>query len=81
MTEKKNIGDMEFEEAVAELESIVKTLETGNVPLDDSVKLYERGTLLKKHCDSILENAQMRINQISASKEGNVSIEKSNLEL
>lgn len=81
MVEEKNIDDMEFEEAMEELEKIVKTLEAGNVPLKESLRLYERGTLLKKRCDSILESAQLRINQIVAEKDGSVVIEKSNLEL
>jgi len=81
MSEEKNINEMEFEEAMSELESIVTKLEAGNVSLKDSLKLYERGTLLKKRCDSILESAQLRINQIASEKDGNVVIEKSNLEL
>lgn len=81
MTEEKNINDMEFEEAMGELERIVKSLEAGNVPLKESLRLYERGTLLKKRCDSILESAQLRINQIASEKDGSVVIEKSNLEL
>lgn len=81
MAEEKNISDMEFEEAMGELDHIVKNLEVGNVPLKESLRLYERGTLLKKHCDAILESAQLRINQIAAEKDGNVVIEKSNLEL
>lgn len=81
MVEEKNIDGMEFEEAMEELEKIVKILEAGNVPLKESLRLYERGTLLKKRCDSILESAQLRINQIAAEKDGGVVIEKSNLEL
>lgn len=81
MAEEKNINDMEFEEAMGELDRIVKNLEAGNVPLKESLRLYERGTLLKRHCDSILESAQLRINQIAAEKDGNAVIEKSNLEL
>ena len=79
--EEKNVDDMEFEEAIDELEGIVKSLEAGNVSLKDSLRLYERGTLLKRKCDSILENAQLRINQISVAKDGGVIIEKSKLEL
>lgn len=81
MAEEKNINDMEFEEAMGELERIVKALEVGNVPLKESLRLYERGTLLKKRCDSILESAQLRINQIASEKDGTVVIEKSSLEL
>lgn len=72
----KNIDEMEFEEAFSELESIVKVLEEGKSSLKKSVDLYERGVLLKKHCDKILESAQLRINQISLSKDGEPIIEE-----
>lgn len=72
----KNIDEMEFEEAFSELESIVKVLEEGKSSLKKSVDLYERGVLLKKHCDKILESAQLRINQISLSKDGEPTIEE-----
>jgi exodeoxyribonuclease VII small subunit len=64
----KNINDMEFEEALKELEEIVKILDEGKSSLKESVDLYERGTVLKKHCDKILETTQLRINQISCDK-------------
>ena len=70
----KDVNEMEFEEALKELEGIVKTLEEGKSTLKESVDLYERGTILKKRCDAILESVQLRINQISVDKEGNVSV-------
>ena len=70
----KDINEMEFEEALKELEEIVKTLEEGKSTLKESVDLYERGTVLKKRCDAILESVQLRINQISVDKEGNISV-------
>ena len=50
------IAKMPFEAALAELESIVDKLEKGSVALEDSIKLYERGESLKKHCDDLLKN-------------------------
>lgn len=79
MSEKK-IDEMEFEDSIKELEDIVKHLEEGKASLKDSVHLYERGTLLKKHCDKILESIQLKINQISADKNGAVNIESERLE-
>jgi exodeoxyribonuclease VII small subunit len=76
MISNKNIDNMEFEEALKELEDISKILEEGKSSLKESVSLYERGTLLKKHCDSILESTQLRINQISSDKDGNISIKE-----
>ncbi|MDR0677160.1 MAG: exodeoxyribonuclease VII small subunit [Holosporaceae bacterium] len=81
MSAQKEINKMEFEEALGELETIVKTLEEGKSSLKDSVNLYERGTMLKKHCDEILESVQLRINQISSDKDGNLKIEPSEMEL
>ncbi len=56
-----DIAKMPFEAAMAELESIVDKLDKGAVALEDSIKLYERGEALKKHCDGLLKNAEMRI--------------------
>lgn len=80
MANKKSIDEMEFEEAFSELESIVKLLEDGQSSLKKSVDLYERGVLLKKHCDKILESAQLRINQISLDKDGGVVVEEASLQ-
>ncbi len=76
MIPDKNINNMEFEEALKELEDISKILEEGKSSLKESVALYERGTLLKKHCDGILESTQLRINQISSDKDGNIGIKE-----
>lgn len=76
MPSKKSIEEMEFEETLTELEEIVKILEEGKSSLKKSVDLYERGTLLKKHCDEILESTQLRIEQISSGKDGTMSIKE-----
>ena len=65
-----DIADMPFEKALAELESIVDRLEKGAVSLDDSIKLYERGEELKKRCDALLRNAEMRIEKITLAADG-----------
>jgi len=65
-----DIAKMPFEAALAELESIVDKLEKGAVALEDSIKLYERGESLKKRCDDLLKNAEMRIEKIALSVEG-----------
>ena len=74
MNPSEEIEKMEFEEALHELEEIVKKLEDGKSSLKESVALYERGTLLKKHCDKILENVQLKLSQISCDKSGNISL-------
>jgi len=64
------IAQMPFEAALAELEAIVDQLEKGAVTLDDSIKLYERGEALKKRCDELLRNAEMRIEKITLAADG-----------
>ena len=55
---------LSFEEALAELENIVRQLEQGNESLADGVALYERGVILKTHCESLLRDAQMKVERI-----------------
>ncbi len=70
---EKAIKDLSFEEALVELEGIVKNLETGNTALEDSITTYERGTKLKKHCEAKLKDAQAKIEKITVGKDGSVS--------
>jgi exodeoxyribonuclease VII small subunit len=67
---KQDIATMPFEAALAELEAIVDQLEKGAVALDDSIRLYERGEALKRRCDELLKNAEMRIEKITLSANG-----------
>lgn len=62
--ENKEIDAMSFENALEELEKIVEQLERGNESLADGVALYERGVALKTHCESLLKEAQMKIETI-----------------
>lgn len=61
---------MPFEEALQELERIVDQLEKGTVSLDEFIRLYERGEALKKRCDELLKNAEMRIEKITLAADG-----------
>ena len=67
---KPDIANLPFEAALAELEQIVDQLEKGAVALDESISLYERGEALKKHCDELLKNAEMRIEKINLAADG-----------
>jgi exodeoxyribonuclease VII small subunit len=67
---KPDISEMPFEAALAELEQIVDQLEKGAVALDESIGLYERGEALKKRCDELLKNAEMRIEKITLAADG-----------
>ena len=69
-------GDIEslwldaFEEALAALERIVDDLERGDVPLDQSIRIYERGEALKAHCEKLLKAAEDKVEKIRLSREG-----------
>jgi exodeoxyribonuclease VII small subunit len=68
-----DIAAMSFEDALRGLEEIVRKLESGEVPLDDSIALYERGEALRKHCQARLDAAQARIEKIVAGPDGKVA--------
>lgn len=70
MTEANDISAMSFEQAVAELERIVEQLERGDVALDTSIEIYERGEALKAHCEKLLSAAEKRIEKIRLDRQG-----------
>jgi len=65
-----DIADMNFEDAMAELEVIVRQLEEGKAKLEDSIALYERGVALRKHCEGKLRDARMRVEKIALGENG-----------
>ncbi|MCF6273495.1 MAG: exodeoxyribonuclease VII small subunit [Rhodobacteraceae bacterium] len=65
-----NVDKMSFEDAMAELETLVGQLESGDVPLEQSIKLYERGDALKKHCEKKLAEAEEKVAQITKAADG-----------
>ena len=70
MAENVDIKKMTFETAIAELEAIVKRLEEGKVPLEESVAIYERGEVLKKRCEELLKQAEARVEKITLDASG-----------
>ncbi len=68
-----DIAPLSFEAALAELETIVRQLEAGQVPLDATIGLYERATMLRQHCDARLKDAEMRIERIVTKPDGTVA--------
>ena len=64
------IETLAFEDAMAELETIVRNLETGNTKLDESIAAYERGVALKKHCEKRLQDARLKIEKITLDQNG-----------
>lgn len=61
---------LSFEDALRALETIVRQLESGDVPLEDSISLYEKGEKLRQHCQKRLDAAQARIERIVAGPDG-----------
>lgn len=73
MTEEKPIEGMTFEEALDALSRIVEELEQGEVPLDRSIALYERGGALKAHCERKLKEAELKVERIAAGADGSLT--------
>lgn len=69
----QDISSLNFEQALEALENIVRRLEAGNVGLEESIDIYTRGNLLRKHCEAKLATAQARIEKITLNQAGEVS--------
>ena len=76
---KADIAKMSFEDALKELETIVRGLESGSGQLDAAIDAYERGAALKKHCEAKLREAQAKIEKITIEAGGNVASEPTDL--
>jgi len=70
MSEQKKIDEMSFEEAIRELEAVVTALDRGDVALEESIKLYERGAALKARCETKLKEAEEKVAQITLDADG-----------
>ena len=70
MMTDKPLDDMSFEEAIRELEQVVTQLDRGDVALEDSIKLYERGAALKARCEAKLKEAEEKVAQITLDANG-----------
>ena len=67
------ISEMTFEQAMSELERIVTELEKGDVPLEDSISLYEKGAELKKRCETKLKEAEQKVAAITLDEDGSIT--------
>lgn len=73
-TEKSDdVATMSFEQALKELEQIVGRLESGDVELEESIAIYERGEALRAHCDALLKTAEAKVEKIRLDAEGRPS--------
>jgi exodeoxyribonuclease VII small subunit len=68
-----DVDQLTFERAIEELETIVKRLEEGKVPLEESVAIYERGETLKRRCEQLLRQAEARVEKIALDASGKPS--------
>ncbi|WP_319386173.1 exodeoxyribonuclease VII small subunit [Roseibium sp.] len=66
-----DISELTFEDALRQLETIVRELEQGNVPLERSIEMYERGDALRKRCDTLLKSAEAKVEKIQLGQDGN----------
>ena len=70
MNAEEKIETLSFEDALAELEQIVQKLESGNVALERSIAMYERGAALKAHCEKKLKSARLKVEKIVLDADG-----------
>lgn len=75
-----DVAKLSFEDALEQLEEIVRELEEGSGELDESIKAYERGAHLKNHCESKLKEAQNRIEKVILSGDGEAGLESLSLD-
>lgn len=72
--EETEIKNLSFEEALVQLENIVRELESGRIKLDDAVNAYEKAVCLKQLCENKLKDAQLKIEKIEISPQGEMSV-------
>mgnify|MGYP006229262599 FL=1 len=71
----KQENNKDFESSLKKLEKIVSDLENGDLPLEESIKTFEEGVKLTKHCQNLLSKAELKIQKLVESKDGSVDLE------
>lgn len=74
-------NNMTFEASMARLEQIVRAMERGDVPLEESLKLFQEGTELVRNCQKLLDNAQLQVNKIMTAADGSPVEERFDAEI
>ena len=80
MSEQTDITKLSFEDALKELENIVRGLESGETSLDHSIQAYERGAALRKHCEAKLSEAKARVEKITLGSDGQPSARETTID-
>ena len=75
-----DVAALSFEDALGELERIVRQLEEGRAKLDDAIISYERGTALRRHCETKLREAQAKVDRITVAADGSIGAEPARIE-
>ena len=75
-----DIETLSFEQAIAELERIVQQLESGEVELEKSIQIYERGAALRAHCEGKLKTAELKVEKIVRGEDGQPATEPAGLD-
>ncbi|MCQ8242346.1 exodeoxyribonuclease VII small subunit [Rhizosaccharibacter radicis] len=75
-TAADDVSKLSFEDALGELERIVRGLESGQQKLEDAISCYERGALLRRHCEQKLAEAEARVQRIVEHADGSLSVAK-----
>jgi exodeoxyribonuclease VII small subunit len=73
MPKQKPVAELSYEEAFEELRGVVTDLESGELPLEESLALFERGQALSKHCSALLEEAELKLKELIPDGEGGFS--------
>ena len=76
MNDKELLERMTFEDAMDELEGIVNALDKGDVSLDEAIAAYDRGSVLKDHCEKRLNQAKMKVETIQSEENGELKTDK-----
>ena len=71
----KSVETLSFEDAMRELETVVRCLEEGRQPLEEAISSYERGAALKARCESLLEEARLKVDKIVQAESGDITVE------
>ena len=71
----KQVNNKDFETSLKKLEKIVSDLENGELPLEESIKTFEEGVKLTKHCQNLLSKAEIKIQKLVESKDGSIDLE------
>ena len=75
MNDKSKEKSLDFEKSLAKLENIIEVLEDGDLPLNESIKTFEEGVKLTKHCQNLLSKAEIKIQKLVESKDGSIDLE------